>query len=268
TGGGGGMTGTTMDRLLQDVRFAVRTLRRNPGFALAAVGVLALGIGASTAIFSAANAFFFRPLPFREPDRLVALYETNPEYSWDEEAAVQAAPANVIDWRERVEAFEDVAMYRDFGLGDVTLATDAEPVVVGGTSVTGNFFDVLGVRPALGRGFRPEETWAGESDVVVISHDLWVTRFGADPGVVGRTLVTGSGRSLEVVGVMPAGFRFPHDDTALWLTYGWEPGSLGETQYRRAHFVRPVARLADADGLEASVAQLQADESHTRYKYS
>src|SRR5690606_16156873 len=171
TGGGGGMTGTTMDRLLQDVRFAVRTLRRNPGFALAAVGVLALGIGASTAIFSAANAFFFRPLPFREPDRLVALYETNPEYSWDEEAAVQAAPANVMDWRERVEAFEDVAMYRDFGLGDVTLATDAEPVVVGGTSVTGNFFDVLGVRPALGRGFRPEETWAGESDVVVISHE-------------------------------------------------------------------------------------------------
>lgn len=266
-GGGGGMRRMTMDRLLQDVRFSVRTLRRNPGFALAAVGVLALGIGASTAIFSAANAFFFRPLPFREPDRLVALYETNPEFDWDEEAAVQAAPANAVDWRERVEAFEDVAMYRDFGLGDVTLATDAEPVVVGGTSVTGNFFDVLGVRPALGRGFRPEETWAGESDVVVISHDLWVTRFGADPGVVGRTLVTGSGRSLEIVGVMPDGFRFPHDDTALWLTYGWEPGSLAETQYRRAHFVRPVARLADGVGLAEADAQLQSVVAQLQEEY-
>jgi hypothetical protein len=157
------------EQILQDVRHAGRTLRRNPGFTVSAVFVLALGIGATAAIFSAVNAFFFRPLPFADPDRLVLLYETNPEFGWTD---AQVAPANALDWREEVDAFSDLAMYANMGAMDVTLHIDDEPVLVGGIGVTGNFFSVLGVDAALGRTFRFEETWEGNDAVAVISHDL------------------------------------------------------------------------------------------------
>ena len=251
--------GTTMlETLRQDVRFALRTLRRNPGFAAAAVLVLAIGIGANTAIFSAANAFFFRPLPFADPDRLVLLYETNPEFGWTEEEATQASPANALDWRAQVEAFEDVAVYRDLGIDDVALRTATDPVLVGGTTVTGNFFSVLGVQPALGRALRWEETWADAERVAVISHDLWVRHFGADPGVIGSRLpLAASEEEVEIVGVMPDGFAFPNDRTDLWYTYAWERSALEAVSFRRAHWVRPVARLADGVSPEEADAQLQ-----------
>ena len=247
-----------LETVRQDVRFAVTTLRRNPGFAAAAVAVLALGIGANTAIFSAANAFLFRPLPFAEPDRLVLLYETNPEFDWTVEQAVQAAPANALDWREQVEAFADVALYRDLGVDDVAIRTDADPVLVGGTTVTGNFFSVLGVQPVLGRALRWEETWADAGRVAVISHDLWVSHFGADPSVVGSRLpLAASDEEVDIVGVMPAGFAFPNDRTDLWYSYGWERSALEAVSFRRAHWVRPVARLADGVSPEEADAQLQ-----------
>lgn len=250
---GGGRVMTTMP---QDVLQAWRTLRRNPGFTVAAVAVLALGIGANTAIFSAVNAYFFRPLPFQEPDRLVLLYETNPEFGWTDAVA---APANAFDWRDRVEAFTDVALYRDLGVADVAIQTDGEPVLVGGTSVTGNFFDVLGVRAELGRTFTRDETWSGNDGVVVLGHGLWVSAFGADPDVVGTTIpFGGAGTPHEIVGVMPEGFAFPTDRTQLWYTYGWEPAALQETSFRRAHWVRPVARLAPDVSLEEADAQLQS----------
>lgn len=259
--GGDGM----LRSVLQDTTQAARALRRNPGFTMAAVVVLALGIGATTAIFSAVNAYFFRPLPFEEADRLVLLYETNPEFGWID---ANAAPANVMDWRERVDAFEDIAMFRDFGVGDVTIQTDGDPVLVGGTSVTGNFFDVLGVQPALGRGFRFEETWRGQDQVIVLSHALWVSHFGADPGVVGMTIpFGGAGEPHEIIGVMPEGFAFPDDRTQLWYTYAWDDPSLAATHFRRAHFVRPVARLAHGVSLEEADAQLQAVVASLQEEY-
>ncbi|HEX6133843.1 MAG TPA: ABC transporter permease [Longimicrobiales bacterium] len=239
-----------LDGMVQDVRFGARTLRRSPGYALLAVIVLALGIGASTAIFSAANAFFFRPLPFADADRLVMLYETNPEYGWTDQTA---APANFLDWREQVSAFDDVAAYSSF-IDDASYVLDGEPVLLAASAVTGNFFDVLGVRAAHGRGFRWDETWAPGAGVVVLSHRVWMTHFGGDPGVVGRMYEIG-GRPTQVVGVMPDGFSFPSSETELWLPWGWTPANRDEVWFRRAHFVRPIARLAS----EATPARAAAE---------
>ena len=252
TPGPGRGLGGSVDAVAQDLRFAWRTLIRNPGFTFVAVLVLALGIGANTAIFSAANAFFFRPLPFADADRLVTLFETNPEFGWDD---AQAAPANMFDWRDQVDAFQDVSAYSDF-VNQVTTFRDGEPVLVGAAGVVGNFFSTLGVPAAMGRTFRLEETWEGSNNVVVISHDFWVNHFGSDPQIVGKTMELTRG-SPEIVGVMPPGFQFPSDDTQLWYTMGWAPGSRDEVWFRRAHFVRAFARLAPGVSTDEADAKLQ-----------
>lgn len=247
-----------MDGIGRDVRFAARGLRRNPGFTLAALAVLGLGIGAVTAIFGAANAYFFRPLPFGEADRLVHLYESNPEFGWTHQTA---APANALDWRDEVDAFQDLALFSSF-VGRVTLLREGDPRLLGATEVSGNFFEVLGVQPALGRGFRWEETWAegrewGEGrEGVVLSHDAWVELFGADPEAVGATLPI-NGRTAVVLGVMPEGFGYPSPETDLWSTFGWERSTRDATWFRRAHWLRPVARLAPGATVEEADAQLQ-----------
>jgi len=259
---GGGMM---LDGMLQDLRFAGRTLRRNPGFAAAAVAVLGVGIGANTAIFSATNAFLFRPLPFGDADRLVMLYETNPEFGWTD---ATAAPANALDWRDQVDAFEDVALYSPF-VNQVTYVKEGEPELLGVVSVTGNFFSVLDVRPELGRGFLWDETWDGNDDVVVLGHAFWVSHFGAAPDVVGKTLTFGN-TTVEIVGVMPEGFDFPNPDADMWSPWGWDPANRQAAWFRRAHWVSPVARLkpgvtperADAE-LQAVVERLQRDFPET-----
>ncbi len=235
-----------------NLRIAFRSLGRSPGFALTALLILALGIGANTAIFSAANAFFFRPLPFQDPARLVMLYETNPEYGWTD---TQAAPANLLDWREQVDAFQDVAGYSEF-LEQATYVRDGEPEILRLAGVTGNLFDVLGVRPQVGRTFTWEESWDGSDDVTLLSHELWHSHFGGDPGVVGRRMEFGS-TSLEIVGVLPRGFSFPKPGAQLWIPVGWAPADREAVWFRRAHFVRTVARLEPGVTLEEADAQLQ-----------
>ena len=251
-----------MDGLVQDVRFAGRTLRRNPGYAAAAIVVLALGIGPTTAMFSAVNAFFFRALPFADADRLALLYETNPEFGWTDEVA---APANVLDWREQVSAFDDVAAYSEL-VNRATYMAGDEPLLITVATVTGNFFSVLGVRPALGRTFRWEETWDGSDNVVVLSHAMWVTHFGADPSVIGRKVDIG-GSTNEIVGVMPEGFTFPSDGTQLWTPWGWRPEAKGEIWFRRAHMVRPIARLAPGVTYEAANAEFQSVVRRLQQQY-
>lgn len=256
-GGGTSMLETTR----QDIRFAARTLWRNPGHTVSAVLVVSMGIGAVTAIFTAMNAFLFRPLPFADADRLVMLYETNPEFGWEH---AQAAPANVLDWREQVRAFEDVAQYSDF-VNEVTYVQDGEPRVLNVSTVSGNFFDVLGVRPVVGRGFTWDETWEGADGKVVLSHGLWMSMFGGSTEAVG-SLVDIAGTKLEIVGVAPEGFSFPSDEVQLWTPFGWAPENRQATWFRRAHFTRPVARLAagvdpataDAE-LQTVVRRLQGD---------
>lgn len=240
------------EAIVRETRYATRTLRRSPGFAAAAIGVLALGIGANAAIFSAANAFLFRPLPFRDADRLVMLYETNPEFGW---SAANLAPANALDWREQVDAFTDVALYSEFVIRAVHVR-DGEPELVNVAQVSGNFFDVLGVSALAGRAMRWEETWEGREDVVVLSHGAWATRFGSDPAVVGRRIEL-NGTSVEVVGVMPPGLTFPGGEIQAWTPYGWPEANREQVWFRRAHFVRGIARIAPGYSHAEADAQLQ-----------
>ena len=241
-----------MESMLQDLRFAVRSLRRNPLFAVLVVLVLALGIGANTAIFSVVNAVLLRPLPGVEPDRLVTIRETNPEFGWEVETA---AAANMLDWRERVGAFADVAAHGR--VGTQTLTGLGEPELVSDVDVTGNFLDVIGVRPALGRTMREEETWNTEPPVVVLSDGFWARRFGRRPDILG-TQLTLNGVSHEVVGVMPPGFTFPADDVDLWRPMRLDPAARTQAWFRRAHWLEVVARLAPGATLEQAEAELQA----------
>ncbi len=242
-----------MDAWLQDVRFALRALGRNPGFTAIVVLVLALGIGANTAIFSVLNVALLRPLPAVQPERLVTIRESNPEKGWEKEVA---APANMYDWREGVEAFEDVAAHTGGLFGTATLTGDGEPEIIRRVTVTGNVFALLGARPQLGRTFREEETWSTEPRTAVLSDGFWTRRFGRDPDVLGRTIVL-NGVSYEVVGIMPASFDFPAHDLDVWTTMGWDPASRDAAFFRRAHWIDVIARLEPGVTLTEADAQLQ-----------
>ncbi|MDX2056231.1 MAG: ABC transporter permease [Gemmatimonadales bacterium] len=252
-----------------DGRRAARSLRKSPGLATAAIVTLALAIGANTSIFSAVNAVLLRPLPFADPDRLVALWEENPDFGWYQQ---DAAPANMMDWREQAGVFSDVGGYASF-MEASTLTGRGEPVLLRDQRVTGNFFAVLGVRPALGRVFRDEETWQTEGIAAVILSDrAWRERFGADPAIVGQTIQL-SGQAVEVVGVLPRDFVIPGTDPDLWRPMGWPAAARSQTWFRRAHWIRVVGRLAPGAtpesanaGLQVVVSRLQRDypETNTR----
>jgi predicted permease len=248
--------------IVQDIRFAVRTLGRSPGYALAAMVVLALGVGATAAMFSAVNAFFYRPLPFADESRLAIVYETNPEFGWTD---ATAAPANLLDWREQVEAFDDVAGYSEI-FSRVPYVLDGEPVLVRVATVTGNFFSVLGASPVLGRTFRWEETWQGNDAVVMLSHGLWTTHFGADADIIGRRVEFG-GTVAEVVGVMPPGFSYPSADAELWTPIGWGLEERDQTYFRRGHYMRTIARLAPGVTWAEAAAQLDVVVQRLQREY-
>ncbi len=253
-----------MGDALGDVRYALRTLRKAPALTTAAVLTLALGIGANTAIFSAVNAVILRPLPFGDPGRLVMLWEENPDKGWHENVV---APANMLDWREQVRAFEDVAAYNgSSGNATLTGAPGGEPRVTTITRVTGNFFSVLGVRAQLGRVLRDDETWSTQPRVVVISDRLWRERFGAAPGVVGRTIQL-EGVGFEVVGVAPPSFTFPDEKVEMWLPVRWNAEDRAQVWFRRAHWLRTVARLRPGVSLDRADAELQTVVRRLQQQY-
>jgi putative ABC transport system permease protein len=247
---------------LSDARFALRALARSPALAVAAIVTLALGVGANTMIFSAVNAVMLQPLPLKEPGRLVMLWEENPEKNWHQQVA---APANVLDWREQVPAFEDVTAFLDFE-GTATLTGQGEPQLLKDVNVFGNFFSVLGVRPILGRAFTDEETWDTGTRVAVISHRAWRMHFGGDSAVVGRSMLL-DGVSYQIVGVMPEGFSFPYDGLDVWEPAAFAPTAREQTFFRRAHFVRPIARLGRGVTAEQADAQLQSIVRRLQQEY-
>jgi putative ABC transport system permease protein len=194
-----------MHRIWQDLRYGARMLLKNPGFTLIAVVTLALGIGANTAIFSVVNALLFRPLPFREPERLVWIANTGTTGGL---SSVTSRVANFNDWRAQNKSFEDLGAYfAFFDYGSYNLVGVGEPERLIGVGVSQNLFSVLGVPPLLGRGFSEEESRWNGSQAVILSHNYWVRRFAADPGVVGRSL-TLNDKPTVVVGVMPPAFDF------------------------------------------------------------
>jgi putative ABC transport system permease protein len=241
-----------LEDFLADVRYALRSLRRSPVLAAAAILTLALGIGANTAIFSAVNAVILRPLPFPGADRLVMLWEQNPEKGWYKNVV---APANMLDWKEQVGAFTDVMAWADWH-PKFTLSGEGRPRLLDGAMVTGNFFSVLGVPVERGRGFTPEETWKGGGDVAVISDRLWRDQYGGDPSVIGRTLQINA-QPVQVVGVMPRGFSFPYENVDVWVPTAWDPANQSQIFFRRAHWLRVVARLKAGVTQEQADAQLQ-----------
>ena len=193
-----------LDSLLQDLRYTFRTLRRDAGFAAFAILIVGLGIGASSTLFSVVNALLLRPLPFRDPHRLVWI--ANHDTSGLSGQTTQVG--NLLDLREQNQSFSDIGGYMAFyGVGDNVLTGQGEPERLSAVPVSGNFFQVLGVEPQFGRLFTGEECkWHGPR-AVLLSHGLWERRFAADPGIVGHPL-TLDGEPVNVVGVMPASFDF------------------------------------------------------------
>ena len=169
-----------MQKLVQDLRYGLRMMFRNPGFTLVAIITLALGVGANTTIFSVVNAILLKPLPFPNPDRLVMIWEQRVQEP--DNFNIVSAP-NFIDWQQQNNVFESMAMFDSAGNG-YNLTGGSEPESVSGVRVSASFFDVLGVKPRLGRGFLPEEETPGKHRVVVLSDGLWRNRYAADPVLI------------------------------------------------------------------------------------
>ena len=198
-----------MNSLLQDVRFGLRVLWNRPGFTAVALAVLALGVGANTAIFSVVNAVLIRPLPYPGAERVIAFDAVNPPKGITE--SNMSAP-DFVDWKAQSRSFEALAIY---ATGDVNMTGGDEPERIGAAAVSGDFFRAIGAQPARGRAVLPEDTEFGRERVGVISHGLWQRSFGADPAAVGRRLEVG-GQSVEIIGVMPASYDFPQR-TDVWF---------------------------------------------------
>jgi len=205
-----------MDTLFQDIRFGWRQLRRTPGFTIAAVLALALGIGATTAIFSVLDRVVLRPLPYPDPDRLAMVWEVNDGKGLSHE---RISPVNFGDYRGLSQVFEDAAAW---WYPQLTLTeTGHEPLRVSAIETTPNFFRVLGVHPVLGAGFPDGPLYANSREMIaIISHRLWRERFGGDPAVVGKAIAL-NGPLFTVVGVMPQGFQFPNG-TDVWHRITWD----------------------------------------------
>ena len=198
-----------METLWLDLRYGMRTLARNPGFAAVAILTLAVGIAANTSTFSLVNAFFLRPLPFDEPQSLVHIWQTDRQAGQNE---LRMSAPNFKDLREQQTVFDDVGGYL---YSSYNMSTDEEPVRILVGRLTANMIDILGVEPILGRGFLPEEDQTGEEKVVILSHGLWQRRYASDPDVLSKT-VTLNGETYDIVGVMPPEFVFPLSAAKMW----------------------------------------------------
>ncbi len=233
--------GRSVAHLRQDLAYGLRMLRKNPAFTMITVLTLALGIGANTAMFSVVDSVLLRPLPYPRADRLVLVWEKPPK---GRQNGVSAA--NFLDWREQSRSFRNLA---GISFGSFNLSGKDQPERVDGMHVSWDFFEVLGVQPALGRGFAADEDRPGAARVAVISYGLWQRRFGGDAGIIGRSIIA-DGEPCTVIGVMPASFRF------FFTPDMWMPLSLDRAKATRDfHYMTPVARLKDG----VSVAQAQAE---------
>ncbi len=234
-----------MGNLIQDVRYAIRTLLRAPGFTLIAVLTLALGIGANTAIFSLVNAVILKPLPFREPSRLIAAWDTyEPQF-----AKIGVSPTEIRAWSEQTDLFEQTGWYRSVSKDLTLTAPGGEAVTVHGTFVSSQFLPLLGATPAIGYA-----KLRNEPNDVLISDRLWRSRFGNDPAIIGKT-VRLNDQAFTIAGVMPPTFKFP-DFAELWLPEGPLLGDEITNPVR--HAVGFVGRLRAGVSEEQAAARLTA----------
>ena len=247
---------------MNDVRFAFRQLRKSPGFTLVAVVTLALGIGANTAIFSVVDAVLLHPLAFHEPSRLVAVWETTEQAGAQSNSRNEVARGNFYDWRAQNQVFEQISAltYANFNLSGI-----GEPERIQGAVVSYNFFQTLGVQPALGRAFTADEEKPTTERVAIISRELWQKHFGGDLSIAGRK-VTFNGEPFTIVGVMPAGFnvQFP---TTLQVQI-WTPLRTGTSDTDRiAHYLYVIGRLRPGVTLEQAQAGMNVIASGLKQQY-
>jgi putative ABC transport system permease protein len=234
-----------MQTLVQDLRYGVRMLLKNPGFTLTAVLTLAFGIGANTAIFSVVNAALLRRLPY-DATRLVAVESVNPQ---KEQRAYGVSPADFLDWQAQSQTFEQLTAYSGGGIG---LKESERVEVIAGASVAVNFFDTFGVEPLLGRTFTSEEGLLNGPPTIILSHRLWQQRFAGDPQMVGRTIKTNDG-AVTVIGVMPADFKFPSSAQA------WTPlaRDSSEMDNRANRYFRAIGRVKRGQTIESAQAEMR-----------
>ena len=236
-----------LTNLFADLRFSLRTLAKQPMFSAVVVLTLALGIGATTAVYTLVDSVILRPLPYDEPERLVFGYGS---FSLNNTASI--SPPDYLDYRDRSQSFEALGAIGN-GVGSVTVGSAGTPEMASARTASHQFFDVLGVSPAKGRGFSREETVDGGPNVAVISDGFWKRRFGSDPAVVGSEFLVDD-ESTTIVGVLPPGFNF-FGAPDLWqpLRFGAENMSV-----RRFHFLRVVGKLREDVDVIAAQAEIDA----------
>ena len=254
-----------METLIQDLRYAVRLLAKNPAFTVVTVLTLALGIGANTAIFTVVDAAMLSSLPYKNPERLVQLWETRPN---GEMKQLDASYPDYLDWGQQAEVIEGICGYTGWG-GSFTLTGGDRPARIEGARVTASFFSVLGVEPILGRAFSSDEERPGADPTVILSYGIWQRRFGADPNLVGQRLIL-DGKGYTVLGVLPRSFQFaPMGQSELWVPL---VPSSDQVNRRFMHWLDVIARLKPGVSIEHAEAQMsataarieqEAPESHT-----
>jgi putative ABC transport system permease protein len=244
-----------LSTLMQDIRYGFRMLWKSPVFTVVTVLALALGIGANTAIFSVINAVLLRPLPYREAEQLVLLWEKNPRLV--DLKRMWVSYPDFLDWKSRNEVFEKIAVYRSGG-ANLTGGTEPERIQV--AEVSADFFAVLGVGPMLGRTFLPEEDRDGATPSIVISHGLWQRRFGSDPSIVGKPLLL-DGASFTVIGVMPASFSYPERPSQpieAWAPVGLNAGQPSFIRRGNHPGLTAIARLKPGVTFDQARANMEA----------
>ena len=244
-------------QLAQDVRYAVRTLRKSPGFTLVAILTLALGIGANTAMFSVVRGVVLASLPYYQPDRLVMLLESNQRFAQD-----AISYPNFVDWQRSARSFEQMAaimLHQGYDLSG-----PGSPEHLDGVEVTAGFFSTLGVAPSVGREFSPQEDQRGGTPAVIISNRLWRSRFGASPQALGKSLVL-SGTDYAIVGVLPAGFRFL-DEADIYLPLGQYNPLLLEARGSHSAMVA-VARMKPGVSVAQAQSEMSAIQDHLDQLY-
>ena len=234
--------------MLKDIRYGVRSLLKRPALTAVALITLGLGIGVSTAIYSAVDSVLLRPLPLKDPSRLVAVWEHTPSLGI---AQNQMAPANFFDLRKQNQVFDGVGAFSELSLN---LTGAGEPESLEGQLFTANVFTVLGVQPALGRTFSAEEDQPGREHVAVLSDALWRRRFNRDPAIINRKIMLNS-ESFTIIGVMPPHFFFPMREAELWIPWAMEPEQAAG---RGDHYLRVVARLKPAITIERANAETES----------
>ena len=235
-----------MEDLLRDVRHGLRVMRQSPGFTAAALLTLALGIGATSAVFSVVRTVMLEPLPYRDPDRIVAVWETNRGGT----SRNVIAPANFVAWRERTRTLEHLGMV---GPTNLVVIVDGQPSNVSGLTMSADVFTALGVQPALGRAYTVEEDLAGRSTVIVLSYEFWQSRLGGRD-VLGMTLSTGSGPTT-VIGIMPPEFTVVGQKADFLAPYGQTLQQLRAVSGRGSSYA--IARLRDGVSFEQAASEMR-----------